>query len=343
MIERRAPCSAASATARSTAARWPLTTICPGLLSLATAQTWLARRRRGDLARRGDVEAEQRRHRALADRHRLLHRPAAPLDEPRRLADRQARPPPPARNIRRANGRRHRRRAGRYRTRPPLSSTRITARLAANSAGCAFSVSVSSLSGPSNISRERCCDSASSTSSKSWRAAGKASASAWPMPGVCDPCPGKTKARFMCCCIPLRAPRDFSARHSARRGGRFKPLPRVVPPANSFAEAQIVALVFVIFEHLQQDAVARQRRPRLLNFFQGGIVIDHRLRTFRPAAAPLQPAAPPPAPTPLSPASPLSPARARCRSRKAGSRGDRLLVGTSGGPRTGYLPDNTAS
>ena len=39
MIERRAPCSAASVTARSTAARSPLTTICPGLLSLATAQT----------------------------------------------------------------------------------------------------------------------------------------------------------------------------------------------------------------------------------------------------------------------------------------------------------------
>ena len=40
MIERRAPCSAASATARSTAARSPLTTTWPGLLSLATAQTW---------------------------------------------------------------------------------------------------------------------------------------------------------------------------------------------------------------------------------------------------------------------------------------------------------------
>jgi hypothetical protein len=40
MIERRAPRSAASAMARSTAAAWPLTTICPGLLSLATAQIW---------------------------------------------------------------------------------------------------------------------------------------------------------------------------------------------------------------------------------------------------------------------------------------------------------------
>src|SRR6266851_62852 len=36
----RAPRSAASATARSTAPRWPLTTICPGLLSFARSQTW---------------------------------------------------------------------------------------------------------------------------------------------------------------------------------------------------------------------------------------------------------------------------------------------------------------
>ena len=112
MIERRAPCSAASATARSTAARWPLTTICPGLLSLATAQTWPPRRRLGDLARGVDVEPEQRRHRALADRHRLLHRLAAALDEARRRRRPAARPPPPAPNIRRASGRRHRRRAG---------------------------------------------------------------------------------------------------------------------------------------------------------------------------------------------------------------------------------------
>ena len=46
-------------------------------------------RRLGDLARGLDVEAEQRRHRPDADRHRLLHRLAAALDEPGGIADRQ--------------------------------------------------------------------------------------------------------------------------------------------------------------------------------------------------------------------------------------------------------------
>src|SRR6516164_2182105 len=65
---------------------------------------------------------------------------------------------------------------------PSTSSTRITASLAANSAGWAFSVKVSSLSGPSNIKRERRCDKVSSTSSNRSRAAGKASARLRPMP-----------------------------------------------------------------------------------------------------------------------------------------------------------------
>jgi len=47
-------------------------------------------------------------------------------------------------------------------------------------------------------------DSASSTSSNSRRAAGNAAASAWPMPGACEPCPGKTKARFMSGASPSR-------------------------------------------------------------------------------------------------------------------------------------------
>src|SRR3954470_4372384 len=43
----------------------------------------------GDLARSLNLKTEERRHRALADRHRLLHRLAAALDEPRRVGHRE--------------------------------------------------------------------------------------------------------------------------------------------------------------------------------------------------------------------------------------------------------------
>ena len=61
---------------------------------------------------------------------------------------------------------------------PSRSSTRMTARLTAISAGWVFSVSVRSRSNPSNISRDSFCDSASSISWNVSRAAGNASASA---------------------------------------------------------------------------------------------------------------------------------------------------------------------
>src|SRR6266851_3988952 len=156
----------------------------------------------------------------------------------------------------------------------------MTARLAASKAGCAFSVSISSPSGPSNISRERCVDSASSTSSNSRRAAGNASASARPMPGVCEPCPGNTNARFM-------SNGSSAARYLASI------MQVIIAPAflssgcpepscrASFAEAQIVALVFVILQHLQEDAVLRQRLARLLDLFQGRVVVDDRLQIGR--------------------------------------------------------------
>ena len=48
-----------------------------------------ARRLGGNGARRLDLEAEQRRHRALADRHRALHRLSAQLQQPRRVANRK--------------------------------------------------------------------------------------------------------------------------------------------------------------------------------------------------------------------------------------------------------------
>ncbi len=64
-------------------------------------------------------------------------------------------------------------------------------------AGWAFSVRVRSLSGPSHISLDSFCDSASSTSWKTSRAGAKASASALPMPTVWLPCPGKRNARVI--------------------------------------------------------------------------------------------------------------------------------------------------
>ena len=63
-------------------------------------------------------------------------------------------------------------------------------------AGCAFSVSLSSSSGPSRISRNRLCPSASSTSSNTSRAERLAPASAAPMPTAWLPCPGNSNARI---------------------------------------------------------------------------------------------------------------------------------------------------
>ena len=120
--------------------------------------------------------------------------------------------------------------ACRVRAKPPsASSTRMTARLAASNAGWAFLVRVSSLSGPSNMSRERFCDKASSTSSKTWRAGANVAARTRPMPIACEPCPGNTNARFMRNRVPpfaglpalvaaghvvIAAPRPLSRRRS---------------------------------------------------------------------------------------------------------------------------------
>src|SRR5579872_2404579 len=64
-------------------------------------------------------------------------------------------------------------------------------------AGWAFCVRVRSLSGPSHMTRDNFCDSASSTSWKISRAGGNASASALPMPTAWLPCPGNRNARVI--------------------------------------------------------------------------------------------------------------------------------------------------
>ena len=82
-IARLAPLVLAISSARSTAALSPETTTCPPPLSLAAWQTWPCAASLGDRHRRLIVEAEQRRHGADADRHRLLHRKAAGAQQPR--------------------------------------------------------------------------------------------------------------------------------------------------------------------------------------------------------------------------------------------------------------------
>ena len=125
-----------------------------------------------------EIEAEQGRHGAGAHGRRTLHRLAADPEQARRIGKREGAVRRRAPNTRPANG-------------PPrilpcwttvmpcsASSTRITAMDTAIRAGWAFSVSVSSASGPSHIRADSFWPSAASTSSKTARAAAKFSASA---------------------------------------------------------------------------------------------------------------------------------------------------------------------
>ena len=168
---RRAPNFGAKPTARSIAVLAPEITTWPGALSLAASHTSPSAAALGQLLGLAEIGAEQRRHRPFAHRHRLLHGAAACLEQPRRIGEAE----------RAGSGKRRifaERMAGDIghacrRASSPLSpSTRIAANDTAISAGCAFSVSVSSASGPSHISRDRCCDSAASTSSNTARAEG---------------------------------------------------------------------------------------------------------------------------------------------------------------------------
>ncbi len=83
----RAAPSAANAIARSTAVLWPLTTTWPGALSLAASQTspWAAA---AATSRAASISSPNSAAIAPnADRHRALHRQAAPLQETRRVGE----------------------------------------------------------------------------------------------------------------------------------------------------------------------------------------------------------------------------------------------------------------
>ena len=103
--------------------------------------------------------------------------------------------------------------ASRDRSRPAsFSSTRTAASETAISAGWALAVRVSSASGPlEDHAGYSDCASAASTSSNTARASRKLSASALPMPTVCDPCPGKMKA------VDKAVPPDFIVLASGSR------------------------------------------------------------------------------------------------------------------------------
>ena len=68
---------------------WPETTTCPGALSLATPQTSPCAASAATSQHGWQIEPEDRRHGALPDRHRLLHRLAADLQQLCRVGERE--------------------------------------------------------------------------------------------------------------------------------------------------------------------------------------------------------------------------------------------------------------
>ena len=193
---RRAPLALASSTARSTAARAPLTTAWPGALSLATSQTPL----RGGLGR---DRLDRRRARGRGSRPSRPRRPAPPPASPGRAA---------------AAGARHRRsqrlpaaasaeyspsewpatqpaELGEPCGRSRASSARSAASEVAISAGWAFSVRRSRSSGPSKISRLSGSPSASSTSSNTARPPAPRRTGPGPCRPPASPGPGRSMLR----------------------------------------------------------------------------------------------------------------------------------------------------
>ena len=149
-IARFAPRSrAASLAAASTAARSPLTTICPGELRLAIVKTPAARAGRDELGLARLVEADDRGHRPVAGGR--LHQPAALADEPERVAEVQRRRPRPSRCTGPSSGPRG---LPGSTSRMPPARARCAATEAVRSAGCALTVRSSSSAGPSHASRD---------------------------------------------------------------------------------------------------------------------------------------------------------------------------------------------
>ena len=194
MMLRLAPRSAAISTARSTASREPLITTCPGALSLAAVHTPPA----SSATARASATSNPSSAAIAPSPTGTASCMARPRIFTSRAASARAKVPAaasaeyspsecPATN----------RQALAMSTLPSSVRTRRAARLTAMSAGWAFSVRVSSSSGPSNMRRARFCLSTSSTSSKTRRAGANASARSRPMPTAWAAWPGNTNARAM--------------------------------------------------------------------------------------------------------------------------------------------------
>src|SRR5215472_5996668 len=234
-MPRLAPFSPAIVIARSTALRCPLTTTCPGPLSLAQEQTSPCAASAATSSATG---------RSSPSRAAMAPSPtgtASCIARPRRFNSRAASArlrAPEAASAEYSPSEWPATKAALSASRKPpsLSRTRTAARLTAINAGWAFSVRVSSCSGPSKMSRLRRWPSASSISSKTSRAGPKASASARPMPTPCEPWPGKTKPVDIPILLGRPPPAKWRALRPAPAGVSSRPHPAHGRPRNCRSE-----------------------------------------------------------------------------------------------------------
>src|SRR5580658_5282281 len=137
---------------------------------------------------------------------------------------------------------------------PCSASTRQAATLTVRMAGCVFSVSFRSSSGPSKMILERSKPRASSASAKVCAAMRKRSARSRPMPTDCEPWPGKRKAslvdisvRILLCHTPPFGSDDFAGGVDPLQG-------TVVLFCDGLVPALLVVRIFVQLAALAVEA-----------------------------------------------------------------------------------------
>ena len=182
------PRAPAPATARSTAVRWPATTIWPGELMLATPTTSPCAASAHTCSAIG---------RSIPIRAAMAPVPtgtASCMNSPRRRTRRTASAKPSAPPTTSAEYSPRLWPAARSGVTPRSARAAAAATLAVSTAGWVLAVRASSSAGPSKQRRESGKPSAASASAHTARAPGEASARARPIPTSCEPWPGKRKA-----------------------------------------------------------------------------------------------------------------------------------------------------